>query len=213
MNRTTRLFALLGLTFACAAATTFGQITNGDYGLYTLDESGNGFFQVAGTGPIPLFILSLPGTVAQDPFSGLSTLRYNVPATTSAGDLLIYDDAAQTSLSDIIRFDGQGHLFFFSKLQPGETPQLADIAQLPAPLTQFPTVSMTETNVGFGGLGVGYFPPDSTFLPGSDANPKEFLIISEVPEPATAFLLLLGAGLFLVRQLRLRSSSSALIRG
>ena len=204
MQRALKTICVFGLVSACAAATTFAQLPPGDYDLYTFDEAGFGSFRVAGTGPLPNFIAYLPGTVAQDPFSGLFTLRYNVPATMSAGDLLIFDNGPQYALSDIIRFDGQGHLFFFSQLEPGETPTLADVAQLPSPLAGFNDVGLLETQLPFGGNGVTYVPVPARQQPGSDTVATQFEIISNVPEPAPAFLLLLGAGLFLIYQPRLR---------
>jgi hypothetical protein len=198
MNRIPKLLTIFSLTFVCALPASFGQIIGPSHPLHTFDEWGHGVQSYTPFGPY--ILIPEPGAVAQDPFSGLSTMSYPVQLAASPGDVLIYEDAQQTVLSDIIRFDGQGHLFFFSQLKPGETPALADVAQLPTPLTQFPTVSLTETNLGFGSLGVDYLPAVSSLMPGSDANLTEFLFISEVPEPAPAFLLLLGATLFLVRR-------------
>ncbi len=201
MNRVPKLLSAFALTVACAVTSAFAQLPAGDYDLYTFDEFGHGSFQVAGTGPLPLFIQNLPGAVAQDPFSGLFTLRYNVSAAMLPGDVLIYDKGPVNVLSDIIRFDGQGHLFFFSQLQPGETPTLADVPTLPSTLTGVNDVGLFETQFPFGGVGVTYVPLPARQQPGSDTFPDQFVIITSTPEPATAFLLLLGTGLFLIRRL------------
>jgi hypothetical protein len=205
MNRAFKLIAIFSLTFACALPAAFGQLFGPPHELLTVNEFGQGVQSVTPYGPY--ILINVPGAVAQDPFSGLSTMSYPVQLAASPGDVLIYEDAAQTVLSDIIRFDGQGRFFFFSQLEPGETPNPSDVAQLPAPLTQFPTVSITETNLDFGSLGADYLVPASTLMPGSDANLKEFLFITEVPEPATVFLLLFGAGFLLLRQQRMRCLS------
>jgi hypothetical protein len=201
MNRIPKLLALLSLTFACALPAAFGQIVLETHGLYAFDESGQGSFRITGTGALPFFISNIHGTVALDPFLGVPSLSYPVSSNASPGDVRIYDDAAQSVLSDVIRFDGHGHLFFYSQLQPGETPELADVPQLPPLAPQLPFVSITETNFLHGGMGVDYLIPATSALPGADGTTVEFLFITEVPEPAPAFLLPICAGLLLIGRL------------
>jgi hypothetical protein len=49
-----------------------------------------------------------------DPFSGKTTLAYTLPFNAVAGDADLYEPPTGPDFSDVIRFDGNGHLFFFS---------------------------------------------------------------------------------------------------
>jgi hypothetical protein len=46
-----------------------------------------------------------------DPFSGKTTLAYTLPFNAVAGDADLYEPPTGPDFSDIIRFDGNGHLF------------------------------------------------------------------------------------------------------
>src|SRR5580765_6485359 len=92
--------------------------------LITVDELGNGTFN----GTI------LPSFQSPDPFSGIVTLTYRLPFPGVPGDVLLFEPGPQTNvLSDVLRFDGNGNLYFFSEREPTDVPPFdpADVAQLP----------------------------------------------------------------------------------
>ncbi len=159
----------------------------------TIDENGNGKMTVVSTTTPLLF-----NPAAVDPISGLVTLSYTLPAniTPTQGDVLLYEDAAQTQLSDIIRFGANNQIYFFSERDPNELPpfDLADVPALPA-FQQF-AVPLTEQGVE-GNNGFTYTPV--TGQAGFDpSNPgMQYIFISDVPEPTGLILGSLGGVLIL----------------
>src|SRR5256885_4010263 len=89
-------------------ATLFRSTAFGQAGpLITVDELGNGNFNGQ---PLPSF-------QSPDPFCGIETRTYSISYARIPGDarLMEPNPAGTNLLSDIIRFDGQGNLFFFSE--------------------------------------------------------------------------------------------------
>jgi hypothetical protein len=165
--------------------------------IITIDEWGHG--DINGT---PLTFV--PSMV--EPFSGIATLAYNLPAgyNGAAGDVQLFEPATTAQLlSDVIRFDGQGHMFFFSDRTAGETepPSLADVGFPPVPLT--PIVTFMEVgpesgpNGYWGFIPVAGQPGFNSSLPGTTYN-----FISDVPEPGSMALFGLAGGLLVLRRMR-----------
>jgi hypothetical protein len=139
-------------------------------------------------------INTLPLTHEQllDSSSGLITLAYNLPFPGTAGDILLQAPSGwpTTGTLDIIRFDGQSHLLFYS----------GDVNLLPSPIN--PNVSTQLTTVGPNNV--------ATYLDlsGPGWDPSRLIInytfISPVPEPSSALLAGLGGALVWWRHFRQR---------
>src|SRR5204863_6754025 len=118
------LFSLASITASLVSAQP----------LITVDEFGNGNFNGQ---PLPSF-------QSPDPFSGIVTLTYRLPFPGVPGDVQLFEpNAAGTNiLSDIIRFDGNGNLYFFSEIEPTDVPPFdpADVGQFPPPVAALPVV-------------------------------------------------------------------------
>jgi len=175
---------------------------------FELDESGNGY--LSGPDLLPQF---LPFTMATEPISGMTTLRYTLPAYVNgvpfqpaSGTVYIYDSSG-SGLSDLIVFDAQ-YLYFFSQLEPGETPELADVPAFPAIIFSNPkgtgNADALEIDLGGGNMGANYVPllggPGSTFAGIVDYT----FISSEVPEPGAGAIITVGLFLMLKRRRRIR---------
>src|SRR6266436_9765264 len=134
IKQSVKILAIFGITSAVAVTAAFGQAQP----LITVDELGNGNFNGQ---PLPSF-------QSPDPFSGIVTLTYRLPFPGVPGDVQLFEpNAAGTNqLSDIIRFDGNGNLFFFSELEPTDVPPFdpADVNQFPPPVPGLQTVALLE---------------------------------------------------------------------
>jgi hypothetical protein len=163
--------------------------------LITVDELGNGTFAGA----------VLPSGLAADPFSGIVTLAYRLPFPGVPGDVLLFEPGPQTNvLSDIIRFDGNGFLYFFSEREATDVPPFdpADVAQFPPPIPGLQSVSLLE--VGPEGNNGAFYNPAGG-LPGDNTAGASYHFISDVPEPGCGALVLLGSGLLAVLKQRRQS--------
>lgn len=174
---------------AASAPSVFGVAVTP---IYTLDERG------AGTLTVLSNTTTLSFTVAPEPISGISTLVYTLPSVTAPGDILLQEVPGGPP-SDILRFDGQGRVFFFSDGIDG-IDGLADVLQLPAPIA--PNLMFMEVGPEGGLNGYwGYTPVAGQ--PGFDPTKPGavFNFISDVPEPTATALAGLG-GLLMVLRLR-----------
>src|SRR5262249_27401532 len=137
------------------------------------------------------------GTNKVDPVSGTATLWYNVGFPALPGDVVLFEPGGggNTNISDLIRFDGQGGMFFFSELEPGEiNPDPADVPILPGTNPLLPVIFLNEIGPE-GNNGALYkplagqpgFDPTGVF-PGLQYN----FISDAVPEPSPAALMLCG---------------------
>ncbi len=174
-----RIYSIIGLVFALAL---LGAVAYGANYQINFDENGNG--TVNGT-PINHYM------VDERPAAGPGfALVYNVGLGYGwdAGDLLIYEDQNQTLLSDIVRFNPNGTISFYSA---GGDADLADGAW---PITPNGRVSLTE--VGTEGNNWVDFTPMVPGTPGwvSGGNTVSYHIISDVPEPSSLLALLCGFG-------------------
>jgi hypothetical protein len=166
---------------------------------FTFDENGKGtvITTSGGTAPIPVSNMPAP-------------LTYHLGYASTAGDILVFEPGTATNvLSDILRFDGNGNVTVFSELEPGETsPDVADVPALPLPGTVFINQLETGPN-GLPGLEgsmnglFNYVPAAGT--PGSTpagVAPVTFNFISDVPEPSSWGLLIVGLGVALLARRR-----------
>jgi hypothetical protein len=170
-------------------ATVFGpvSIVRGQYVYMTLDEYGAGAPRIDASSAQPAFIPPLPFpvgyTITNDPLSGISTLRYTLRQSGQTPGDLYLTDPSTSLISDIIRFDGQGHVFFFSLKEPGQTSfSLADVDALPTleanSLGQVELPEQNQTGNLFNPIGS---------QPGFDplyGGALGYNIISEVSEPS-----------------------------
>src|SRR5256885_11277424 len=113
MKKLAKACLVFGFTSAVAVTTAMGQVRP----LITVDENGHG--NITGT--------PLPFTVSTEPLSGIATLTYFLPFAGVAGDVLMLDNFAT---NDVIRFDGQGRMWFFSDREPTDV-QPFDLADMP----------------------------------------------------------------------------------
>ncbi|SRR5258706_9927105 len=189
MKKLNNVLLTFSLLSAMAATTALAQPYPG--GTWTFDEFGSGLF---GNGTIVGYA---NGTTRVDPVSGMATLYYfwNVP--TAPGDVLVHELGAPTNqFSDVLRFDGQGGMYFFSESEAGTiNPDPADVPVLP--FGQPGAVALFESGPE-GNNGVFYTPTPGQ--PGFDTSGifpgVSYHFISDiVPEPGSGALLLIGAGI------------------
>jgi hypothetical protein len=147
----------------------------------TFDENGNGQFG--------------PGVLQPDPGPGglPAVLTYRLPFAGVVGDVLLTDaDVAGNPFLDVLRFNGNGTVAFYSDNIDGFD-ALADTASPPAALypnqVRIPEVGPEGNNGAF------YTPGPND--PGFDPSLPTYHFISDgtVPEPASISLLGVGAAL------------------
>src|SRR5512139_4141690 len=124
--RNTKAVLVAAATAAIITGLATSAFAQTNLNLISLDENGNGFWN--GT--------RLAYTVSQDPISHIATLHYVLPfagATNRLGDVVLMESGPPGVISDIIRFDGTGGVWFFSDRETNDIPpfDLADVAQFP----------------------------------------------------------------------------------
>ena len=169
------------------ATSAFAQIRN----VISLDENGNGFFNGA----------RLDYTIDPDPISHIATLHYYLPfmgATNRPGDVVLMEPPATVGvISDILRFNGTGGVWFFSERGPNELPpfDLADVPILPMVYTNN-FVSLME--IGPEGQNGAIYTPLAGQPGWDDFYQFTYEFISDIPEPCTFALLGLGAAALVI---------------
>ncbi len=156
----------------------------------SLDENGNGFLNG----------VRLTYTVDREPVSQIETLHYRLPFygfTNRIGDVVLMEPTTTAGIiSDILRFDGVGNVWFFSEREPNELPpfDLADVAVLPMVWTNnFVFLEEVEPEGQNSAL---YTPlPDQPGWYGVDVM---YQFISDIPEPFTFAVLGLGAAALMI---------------
>jgi hypothetical protein len=191
MNQLTKVLLALAVTSVIEVVTASAQP------LVTVDELGKGTF--SGT--------PLPSGLKADPFSGIVTLAYQLPFPGVPGDVqLLEPGPTPAPLSDIIRFDGKGFLYFFSERETTDVPPFdpADVGQFPPPLAGLQTIVLFESGPE-GNNGAFYSPAGG--LPGDNSVGATYHFISDiVPEPTTLALAGFAAGVLTLRRRRGRTA-------
>src|SRR4051812_27638189 len=104
MRKRLCIAALAALTWMAAPAAAAVPII-------TVDEYGNSLGNIA-VGP---------GFLSPDPISGFVTLTYILPFPGNAGDVILIEPSTSQP-SDVIRFPGNGRMYFFSEASEGPEP-------------------------------------------------------------------------------------------
>jgi hypothetical protein len=160
--------------------------------------------------------------IALDPSgTGLANvLYYDLPAvfqTAQAGDVQITDPWENNTINDVIRFDGQGHLIFYSNGQGslgGADISSSDFTFILAhPLSNLATANELSTTGGEAPPGLNWvdYTPQAGSGPGyvgggPPGGSPSYKFISDVPEPASFGLMILGGLLGLCGLLRRKQS-------
>ena len=186
MKQLIKAAATFGFLWMVATNTGLGQ-TN-----IFVDEFGNGSWS-----PIPTTSLALGFTVAPDPSGGVTgnVLIYFLPFQVTPGDIGLVEPGAPTGSgpSDLLRFftpsgGGNSELIFYSDISPGDpADSLADSGLPSAPNAILINESGPEGNNG------AVF-ASANNAPGTGPTEEIYHVISDVPEPGTAVLLLASAG-------------------
>jgi len=161
-------------------------------------------------------IAPLPFTLGPDPSGGLANwnvLIFNLPFQGQQGDVLITDPWESGSpVLDVLRFDGNSHLIFYSDSIDG----FNDPADTPGPPDPFYPNYVLRNELVSGKLNYVDYQPGAG-EPGGDPafggfNPT-YHIVSEIPEPGSAMLLLSALGVLgLARGKRVRASRNDQIK-
>ena len=189
MKPSTKILFAIGSAYAITATAAFAQI-------YTFDEYGNS------TGPG-----ISPGVMQPDPSGGLPglVLVYNLAFPVVTGDVVLMEPGNPSTggqNSDVIRFwdptgGPQSQIIFysdFSATDPADAP--ADTG-LPAQLIIAPTNPVYINEVGPEGNNGAIYTPGGLqgTIPGMAG--LQYNIISDVPEPSTLALAVIGGGVLL----------------
>jgi hypothetical protein len=185
MKKTFGIAACIGM-LAVSSMSAFAQFSS----ILTIDESGSAYLS-----PSQMF----PYTIGTDAFSGINTLEYTLPFAGVVGDLLITDPSS-SQVSDILRFDGNFHVFFFSETGGGG---LADVG-LPTAL-QANTATVAEIGTEGVSTYANYTPTANQPGYKPAAPGMQYHIISDVPEPSVMILGTLGGSLLLFWRTRRQS--------
>ena len=117
MKKYFKVMLTVGAAAAITATTAFGQNL-----LISVDEWGIGYAN--GT--------PLPSQKALEPFSGLTTIAYTLPFPAIPGDVQLIEPDGTTS--DVLRFDANSHLFFFSDWNAADPPDAPADVGIPSPV-------------------------------------------------------------------------------
>jgi hypothetical protein len=192
MEKLARVLVGLALTSLITVTTVHAQ-TNSQW---RVDENGPALL----SGSIAGYA---NGMYKPDPISGLVGWYYPLGPSVP-GDVVLLEPPAFNTLSDLLRFDGSG-VFFFSDREAGEPPDNADVPVIPPPISP---VVLPE--IGPEGLNGALYSPApgqpgfdlSGILPGLSYN-----IISDIPEPSSAAILLGAAAVLGFNVIRRRTRS------
>src|SRR5262245_5717621 len=163
-----------------------------------VDEYGVGSIKGGPFGPNPV---PLASGLMPDPTGGLlgwNVLVYNLPFPGVAGDVLMHDFTLADPFFDVLRFDGQGHVIFYSDNVDGyDAP--ADTPAPPSPLLANQPHILEQGPEG--GFQFGTYTPNVN-QPGWDPSAPQYMFISDyaVPEPESLALALCGFSALLLRR-------------
>lgn len=189
MKQFVKAAVLLAFTFAVSSGALFAQHFD-----VTFDENGHG--TVNGN--------PLPFTVGPDPSGGITlspVLYYTLPFDTQGGEVALLESGQPNApISDVIRFfspfpgGNSSLLIFYSDIEAGEHRDLADVGLPGTSGSAFiPEIGPEGNN---GAVWNAVLPNAGTpLLGGPVSGTALYTIISDVPEPGSAALLLAGAGI------------------
>ena len=185
MKSLTKMIVLGALASLVAIASAYASYSNP----ITVDEYGNSSYT--------------PGMLTADPTGGLTNwncLVYNLPIQGVLGDVFM-NEPGTTNVSDVVRFDGNFHLVFYSDsgYWPGGSGEGYDApADTPSKPNPFLPNGVTLTELGQeGGYQYVLYTPGVN-QPGWDPSSPSYKFISDVPEPGTLALAGLGAAALLI---------------
>ena len=200
MKKSFKIILLAGFISVATLTTAFGQA--GGPLLIQVDEYGT--MRINGA-PGPA------GAIAVDPVSGLATLAYPLPPgfAPNPGDIVLFEPPQTNQFSDIIRFPGNGLMYFFSDAgsatnDPPEPGVLAD-GLLP-PIGQLPFLILPETGPEAGPNGLFGYKPGPAAIGGDPTGTPvtyDFFSDGRVPEPSSIALIGFGS-LFAILSRRYR---------
>jgi len=183
-----KILAILSLVAMLLLGSAVGQASAGP--LITVDENGNGF--ATGFGPLPFNIGPDPGP------GGLpAVLIYTLPFAGTQGDVLMQSvgtepGIAGTVIFDVVRFNGDGTLIFYSDNVPASD----SLGDTPSPPGSLYANQVTVTESGPDDFNNAAFYVPTAGQPGFDPSGPQYNLISDTPEPATLTLMGIGgAGL------------------
>jgi hypothetical protein len=158
--------------------------------IYDIDENCNGS---SSAGPLNC-------SLWLEPASGLTTIRYDLPASLIGGlvpgDYRLIEDPSSIALSDVLRFNADMHAVFVFSDNDGGADALADVG-LPLSIPGFQDF---ERELSPGVFGYSYTPPNANY-PGWIDGGVTYNFISDTPEPGTVLMMALPlAGLLLRRR-------------
>jgi hypothetical protein len=189
MKTVKRVVAALGVVAVVGLCRVNAQA------LFTVDELGNLNGQ-----PV--------GQLKPDPSpSGFglaqNVLVYNLPFAGLQGDVLMHDGTATNApFLDVVRFDGNGHLIFYSDNTDGfDAP-----ADTPSPPPQFFANRLDVVEVGNESFNYTDYVPTPN-QPGWDPSNPTYRFISDIPEPGSAGLVLAGLAVLALRHARRKFAS------
>jgi hypothetical protein len=184
MERITKRFGFA----AVVLLVVVGVAGRAPAGTIIVDEFGNGVGTVGGG-----FLSSLdtgPGALP-------NVLTYVLPFAGTQGDVFLQSPESGLP-SDVIRFDGNFHLFFYSGVDTISDNQNVHDVGLPTAFSTTNNISTPETGPEGQNMAI-YTPvlqPQGIFNPGFDASHPTYIIFSDglaVPEPSSLALLGWGA--------------------
>ncbi len=196
MKQLLKTAVVAGFTLTLSGQVLFGQLTNP---VVTIDEFGVGTLN--GT--------VLPSSLGPDPSGGITTspvLIYTLPFQVIPGDVVLVSsnepaNSPNYPISDVVRFwnttsGNQSQIIFYSDFSPTDPANAPADVGIPSQLLQ-PIVGVNEIGPESGPNGATYI-PSGPGLPGfaPALGLAQYNIISDVPEPGLATLLLSGLGVF-----------------
>jgi hypothetical protein len=147
----------------------------------TFDENGTGTIVGGPFGGTPITL----SVVGSHPLTYILPVAFATP-----GDIVLYEDPAQTQFSDLVRFSNGNQITFYSDLETNEAiGDLADVSVIP---TTTSTTKLTESGVEGGFQAVEWTPIPGSGGPGDSAGfgfTTSYVVVSDVPEPGTVTML------------------------
>ena len=139
------------------------------------------------------------GVIAVDPISGFPTLAYPLPFLGIPGDIVLFEPPVTNQFSDILRFPGNGFMYFFSDAgsATNDPPELGVLADGPLPpIGQLPFLMLPETGPEAGPNGLFGYKPGAAGIGGDPTGTPvtyDFFSDGRVPEPGSIALVGFGS--------------------